>query len=80
MNNTITSARVDLRSDTVTRPTAGMREAAAEASSQYLEAVQAERDAVEHDEYHRAARAKAEAIIEAWRTESATIRAAERIR
>ena len=27
MNTTTTSARVDLRSDTVTRPTAGMREA-----------------------------------------------------
>jgi len=31
MNNTITSARVDLRSDTVTRPTAGMREAMTQA-------------------------------------------------
>jgi threonine aldolase len=31
MNNTTTSARVDLRSDTVTRPTAGMREAMAQA-------------------------------------------------
>ena len=27
MNNITTSARIDLRSDTVTRPTAGMREA-----------------------------------------------------
>ena len=31
MNNTTTSARVDLRSDTVTRPTAGMREAMTQA-------------------------------------------------
>lgn len=60
--------------------TAGLREAEAEASADYRDAVQAERDAVEVDEYHRAARVKAEAIIEAWRTESASIRAAERIR
>lgn len=57
-----------------------MREAAAEASEAYLQACQFEADAVEADEYHRACRAKAEAIIEAWRTENANVRAAERVR
>ena len=60
--------------------TAAMREADAEASQWYLEACQAERDAVERDEYHRAARIKADAIIEAWRTENANARAAEKVR
>lgn len=63
-----------------TQTTAGLREADAESSVAYRNAILAEREAVEADEYHRAARSKAEAIIEAWRTESATIRAAERIR
>lgn len=57
-----------------------MKEASAEASEAYLQACQFEADAVERDEYFRAARAKAEAIIEAWRTENANIRAAERVR
>ena len=60
--------------------TAGLREADAEASQWYLEACQQERDAVERDEYHRAARIKADAIIEAWRTESANVRIAEKVR
>lgn len=70
-------ARMILDSD---QTTATMREADAEASQPYLEACQAERDAVERDEYHRAARIKADAIIEAWRTENANIRAAEKVR
>lgn len=60
--------------------TAAMREAEAEASDAYGAACLAERDAVERDEYHRAARIKADAIIEAWRTENANIRAAEKVR
>lgn len=60
--------------------TAAMREADAEASDAYGIACMAERDAVERDEYHRAARIKADAIIEAWRTENANIRAAEKVR
>lgn len=60
--------------------TTAMKEAAAESSTEYWEACKAERDAVERDEYHRAARIKADAIIEAWRTENANIRAAEKIR
>jgi len=60
--------------------TATLREADAEASQAYHDACLAEREAVMADEYHRAARVKADAIIEAWRTEQATIRAAEKIR
>jgi hypothetical protein len=60
--------------------TAALREADAEASQWYLEACLKERDVVEKDEYHRAARIKADAIIEAWRTENANIRAAEKVR
>jgi hypothetical protein len=63
-----------------TQTTAGMREAEAEASNAYLAACEDERNAIEADEYHRAARAKAEAIISAWQTENANIRAAERVR
>lgn len=70
-------ARLILDSD---QTTAGMREADAEASEAYGAACLAERDAVERDEYHRAARIKADAIIEAWRTENANIRAAEKVR
>lgn len=60
--------------------TATLREADAEASQAYYEACQAEREAVERDEYHRAARIKADAIISAWQTENANNRAAERVR
>ena len=60
--------------------TAALREADAEASQWYLEACQAEREAVERDEYHRAARIKADAIISAWQTESANVRISEKVR
>jgi hypothetical protein len=63
-----------------THTTAALREADAEASGEYFEACLAERSAIERDEYHRAARIKADAIIEAWRTENANIRAAEKVR
>lgn len=56
------------------------KEAWAEAHEDYDAACCREADAVQADEYHRAARAKAEAIIEAWRTEQSNIRAAERVR
>ena len=57
-----------------------MKEAEALASAAYKLACEAEAMAVEQDEYHRAARAKADALISAWQTERANIRAAERIR
>lgn len=70
-------ARLILDSD---HTTSAMREADAEASDAYGAACLAERDAVERDEYHRAARIKADAIISAWQTENANIRASERVR
>ncbi len=60
--------------------TAALREADAEASDAYFAICLAEREAIQKDEYHRAARIKADAIIEAWRTENANIRAAEKVR
>lgn len=57
-----------------------MKEAWAEAHNNYSIACMNEAESVKADEYHRAARAKAEAIIEAWRTEQSNIRAAERVR
>lgn len=56
------------------------KEAWAEAHEDYDAACCREADAVQADEYHRAARTKAEAILEAWKCEAANIRAAERIR
>jgi hypothetical protein len=57
-----------------------MREAWAEAHDDYEAACVIEAQATEADEYHRAARVKADAIISAWQTENANIRAAERVR
>ena len=57
-----------------------LREADAEASEAYHDACLAEREAVERDEYHRAARIKADAIISAWQTESANVRISEKVR
>lgn len=55
------------------------RDARAIASDEYLEAVDAEASAVEQDEYHRNQRNKAEAIIDAWRTEQSNYRAMGRV-
>lgn len=57
-----------------------IREAQAEVSDAYQEAVESECEAVRIDEHHRNQRNKCETIIEAWRTENANVRASERIR
>ena len=59
--------------------TVAEREATALASSQYDEAVDAEIQAVENDEFHRNQRSKAEAIIESWRSEQANLRAMSKV-
>ena len=59
---------------------ATMREAWAEAHELYQEACEAEAKAVEHDEYHRNERNKADVIIEAWRSENANSRAGSNFR
>ena len=56
------------------------REAWAEAHSLYHEACENEVKAVEADEYARAERNKADAILEAWRTENANHRAGQNFR
>jgi hypothetical protein len=60
--------------------TLGLREADAVASDEVREAVRHEANAAQIYEHLRLLRSNAEAVIEAWRTESASIRAAERIR
>lgn len=57
-----------------------IREAHAETSEEYETACNREVEAVKRDEWHRLQRNKAEAIIEAWRTESATVRAGQNFR
>lgn len=59
---------------------ATMREAWAEAHDLYAEACEAEALAAETDEFHRNERNKADSIIEAWRTESASQRAGSNFR
>lgn len=56
------------------------REANAIASPEYAAAVQREARAVKEDEYHRTQRAKYEAVIEAWRTQSANERSGNNFR
>lgn len=55
--------------------TSGMREAWAEQHERYAEAVDDEAEAIRKDEYYRAERNRADAIIEAWRSEQANQRA-----
>ena len=55
------------------------REAKAIASEDYDKAVDEECKAVEADEFHRNQRNRCEAIIDAWRTEQAGIRAMGKI-
>ena len=59
--------------------TVAEKEAKALASEEYNVAVEAEARAVELDEYHRNQRSKAEAIIEAWRSEQANMRAMTKV-
>jgi hypothetical protein len=55
--------------------TSGMREAWAEQHERYAQAIDDEANAIRNDEYFRAERSRAEAIIEAWRSEQANQRA-----
>lgn len=57
-----------------------IREATAEVSQEYEKACDREAEAARQDELHRLNRSKADAIIEAWRTESATVRAGQNFR
>ena len=59
--------------------TVAERESKALASNRYDEAIDAEITAVENDEFHRNQRNKAEAIIEAWRTEQSGLRAMSKV-
>lgn len=61
------------------KKTADLRKAWAESHPVYWEACKAEAEAVRADEWHRMQRAKAEAIIDAWRTENANQRSAGRV-
>lgn len=61
-------------------PSLGLREAEAMASDELQRAVEAEAGAIEADHHFRLIRSNAEALIEAWRTESSNIRTSERIR
>lgn len=62
------------------QPSAIAREAWAEAHQLYHEACEEEAKSVEADEYARAERNKADAILEAWRTENANHRAGQNFR
>ena len=53
----------------------GFRDAYADAHDMTQEAVEKLAEAIHRDEWHRTHRAKAEAIIEAWRTEQSNFRA-----
>lgn len=55
------------------------KEAWAIIQPEYDKAVEREAEAVEIDEFHRNQRSKAEAIIEAWRTEQASLRAMTKV-
>lgn len=50
------------------------RDAWAMSQAEFGDAVDREAEAVRNDEFHRGERTKCEAIIEAWRTESANFR------
>jgi hypothetical protein len=69
-------ARLYLESD---QKTQGEKNAAAECHPEYLEACQAEAEAVRADEWHRHQKARADAIISAWRTERSDLRGAMKV-
>lgn len=58
----------------------GMQEREAYADPRYVQHLEAVKEAVEKDEYHRWMMSAAEAKIEAWRTQQANSRALERVR
>ena len=55
--------------------TSAMKEAWAEQHELYVQAIEVEAEAIRYDEYFRAERNRADAIIEAWRSEQANQRA-----
>lgn len=57
-----------------------IREATAECHPDYETACEREAEAVRVDELHRLNRNKADAVISAWQTESATLRAGQNFR
>jgi len=67
-----TKAKLILRSP---ESSVAMRDAWAESHSDYIEICEVEVAAIEADEWHRAQRNKCDTIIEAWRTEQASVRA-----
>lgn len=58
----------------------GMQEREAYADSRYTQHLEAVKEAVEKDEYHRWMMSAAEAKIEAWRTQQANNRALDKVR
>jgi hypothetical protein len=56
-----------------------LREAEAECHPDVYDATMAEADAVKAVEWHRHQRARADAIVEAWRTQEATVRGLSRV-
>lgn len=71
--------RAQLMMQSVER-SATMREAWAESHEIYAAACEEEAKAVEHDEFHRNERNKADTIIAAWQTEGANNRAGSNFR
>lgn len=59
--------------------TSDMRRAEAEASDGYMAACEVEAEAIRADEWHRLQRMRAEATIEAFRTEQANMRGLRKI-
>lgn len=57
------------------KKTSALREAWAEQHDLYVQAINDEAEAIKFDEYFRAERNRADAIIEAWRSEQANQRA-----
>lgn len=60
-------------------PTVAMREAYADSHEDYAKACEAHARAEEEYEFHRNERNKAELIIEAWRTQQASLRGLQKV-
>ena len=60
--------------------TSAMKEAWAEQHERYIQAINDEAEAIKWDEYFRAERNRADALIEAWRSEQANQRAGSNFR
>lgn len=59
--------------------TQGDKTAEAESHRDYIDACKKEAEAIRDDEWHRHQKARAEAIIDAWRTEQSNLRGAMKI-